>query len=143
MTTRRWMAVIAANSIALWLGITADRVNHDYRKSGRVYHLWERRGVFEPGSLFNSQHPAPFWPRYWRRLFGQTWPGSYACDQCIETHNRYGRLALTIAIPLDNPNLKVLSPDAHHANRALSQYYKEYVPRHWNKHADGEWLRYR
>ena len=94
MTTRRWMVVTAAISIALWLGLTADRVIGD-RQSQRLSHLWERRGTFEPGSVYSSGHPAPFWPRYWRRLFGQPWPGTYVCDPNLEGESKFGRLVAT------------------------------------------------
>jgi hypothetical protein len=97
MTTRRWMSVIAFFALSLWLGLVASRVGTDPRGKW-VFHLWERHGSIEPGSVFNSQHPVPFWPRYWRALLGQPWPDSYVCDEgCTRTWDRVGRIVVTVS----------------------------------------------
>src|SRR5262245_36631105 len=67
MTVRRWMVLLIVVAIVLWLVTTADRVRTDH-SSRWLYHLWERKGSLEPGSKYHSQHQAPFWARYWRRL---------------------------------------------------------------------------
>ncbi len=96
MTTRRWMLVIAFFALSLWLGLAAYRVGTDPRGKW-IYHLWERHGSIEPGSIFNTQHSVPIWPRYWRALLGQPWPGSYICDeQCTKTWERVGRIVVTV-----------------------------------------------
>jgi hypothetical protein len=96
MTTRRWMFAIAFFALSLWLGLVAYRVGTG--PGGKwVFHLWERHGFIEPGSVFNSQHSVPFWPRYWRALLGQPWPGSYVCDEaCTKTWERVGRIVVTV-----------------------------------------------
>jgi hypothetical protein len=142
MTTRRWMSVIFALSIALWLGATAIHVIND-RQGQRLEHLWERHHSPEPGSVYNSGHPAPFWPRYWRRVFGQPWPGTYTSDPSVETESRYGRLVVTIAAPLlgDTPvPVGNLIPKSHPAIQLISEYNDKYLPRHWKKDADGLWF---
>ncbi len=60
MTTRRWMLVIALFALSLWLGLAAYRVGTDPRGKW-IYHLWERHGSIEPGSIFNTQHSVPIW----------------------------------------------------------------------------------
>ena len=145
MTTQRWMAVTAIIAIVLWLSITAYRVKHD-TQTAWIFHFWERYGSITPGSIYNSQHPAPFWPRYWRRLVGQPWPGTYACDPSTEASSKWGRSAVTVTAPLPESGRQPLRspvarlPASHHGNRALSVYFKEYLPRHWKKDADGDWV---
>ena len=96
MTTRRWMLVIACFALSLWLGVVAYRVGTD-GKSKWLYHLWERHGSEDYHSVFNSQHPIPFWPRYWRALLGRPWPGSYVCDEgCRKLWDRVGRIVVTV-----------------------------------------------
>jgi hypothetical protein len=139
MTTRQWMAVTAATAVALWLGIAGYRVKND---SEWIFHLWERFGSIQPGSLYNSQHPAPFWPRYWRKLVGQPWPGSYACDPSTESSGWNGRLAVTLTVPysaLDERPVRGRLSDSHYANRASHEYSKKYLPRHWKKDTNGQW----
>jgi hypothetical protein len=135
------MAVIVALSIAFWLSVTAYRVVSD-RQSQRICHLWERHAIFGPGSVYNSGHPAPFWPRYWRRLFGQPWLGTYACDPSAESYSRFGRLAATVSAPSLGDDLTPVHgriPENHSGNRLIAEYYSKYVPQHWKKDADGIW----
>jgi hypothetical protein len=142
MTTQRWMAVTAATAVALWLGTTAFRVKND-RGSQWISHLWERYGSLQPGSIYNSQHEAPFWPRYWRRLLGQPWPGTYACDPSAESSGRYGRLVVTIAAPSLRNEVRPIKgrlPKSHQGNRAAYEYSRSYIPKHWKKDADGQWV---
>jgi hypothetical protein len=141
MTTRRWMAVTAATSIALWLVIAAHRVKND-SESKWIFHLWERYGSIQPGSVYGSQHRAPFWPRYWRRLFGQPWPGNYACDPRTEYNGRWARIVVTVAAStseVEEGPIRGRPPDSYYANRASHEYSKKYLPQHWIKGANGEW----
>jgi hypothetical protein len=96
MTTRRWMIVVSVVATSMWLGVITSRVRNDPRGQG-LYHLWERHGSEEYHSVFNSQHPSPFWPRYWRTMLGRPWPGSYVCDEgCTKTWDRVGRIVVTV-----------------------------------------------
>jgi hypothetical protein len=140
MTTQRLMAVTAATAVALWLGIAALRVHND-SESKWIYHLWERFGSIQPGSVYNSQHRAPFWPRYWRRLLGQPWPGTYSCDPSTESPGWNGRLAVTVTYSEDEPRpTNGRLPDSHHYNLASREYNNKYLPMHWKKDADGQWV---
>jgi hypothetical protein len=76
LSLRRMMALVALAAVATWLGGAAVRVMDD-RRYGSILHHRHRPGECCGFVLFE---PAPFWPRYWRRLLGQPWPGSYACD---------------------------------------------------------------
>jgi len=96
MTTRRWMLVVSFLALSQWLGVVAYRVGTD-PKGTWLFHLWERHGSIGSGSVFNAQHPVPFWPRYWRALLGRPWPGSYVCDEgCTRTWDRVGRIVVTV-----------------------------------------------
>src|SRR4051812_42672672 len=67
---RTLMIAVAVVAVASYSAITANRVRVDVQ--GRwLYHLWERRGLEGYHRDYGSMHPAPFWPRYWRRLLGR------------------------------------------------------------------------
>ena len=73
--------------VATWLTITAARVVSDPNGDG-MCHLRMRIDTRE---LVTQGHPIQgvFWPRYWRRLLGQPWPGTYVCSPaCRERHER-------------------------------------------------------
>ena len=145
------MALIVFLSGVLWLVVTADHVRND-RETGYLHHVWEREGSLWPGSVSYSQHPAPFWPRYWRRLLHQPWPGSYVCDP-REGYQRFARCAVTKAGPpmpgtgnfrtpsrIDTETLRREFRDWQRRMGLDSAYRKEYVPRHWKKLNDDEWV---
>ena len=125
MTTRRWMLVISVLALSMRLGVAAYRVRTDPRGQW-LYHLWERHGLEEYHATFNSQHPVPFWPRYWRRLLGRPWPGSYVCDEgCTKSWERVGRIVVTV--PYDPVEARRSAPDgrldpSHPVAVALSEY---------------------
>lgn len=86
-TVRRLMVAVAVVGVAAWLTITAVRVAND-PNGGGMRHLRMRIDTRE---LVTQGHPVEgaFWPRYWRRLLGQPWPGSYVCPiACREQHER-------------------------------------------------------
>jgi hypothetical protein len=143
MTTRRWMAVTVASAIALWLSVTAYHVETD-RDGEWIYHLWERFDSIDPGSVYNSQHRAPFWTRYWRKLIGRPWPGNYACDPGGECESRWGRLAVTITAPSAEMTGEVEPkngrfPADRHESIAISSYYNKYILQHWKEDEEGYW----
>lgn len=143
MTTRRWMIVTAGTSIALWLSVTAYRVKTD-GESEWLFHLWERHDSHSPESVFSSSHQAPFWPRYWRRLFGQPWPGTYVCDHSLESESRWGRLATTVTASTAELRGEIKRgngrpPVFDRWSRSRAEYRNEYVPKHWRKSVDGIW----
>jgi hypothetical protein len=74
------MALVVFISIALWMAIPAYLVATD-SQAGFISHLYMRndtRQLFAVGQT----HADTFWPRYFRRLLGQPWPGSYVCVSC-------------------------------------------------------------
>jgi hypothetical protein len=70
------MIAVAAAALFAWLSMTAIRVLNDQAHGGLV-HMQPDENASSGFSFV--WHPAPFWPRYWRRVIGQMWPGSYAC----------------------------------------------------------------
>jgi hypothetical protein len=95
-TVRRMMAAVAVSGLAFYLLLTALRVHTDVRSSW-LYHLWERHAIEGYETVFNAQHPAPFWPRYWWKLLGQPWPGTYVCDEsCARSWEKVGRVVFTV-----------------------------------------------
>jgi hypothetical protein len=97
-TVRGMMVTVGVVAAVLWPIVAAYRVDSD--PSGRwLYHVYERHGLGEYHSTFNSQHPAPFWPRYRRALLGLPWPGDYVCDGCAKMWERVGRIVVTVASP--------------------------------------------
>jgi hypothetical protein len=94
------MASMALWTLFFWLFLTAFRVGHDL-PGQTIHHLWQdhlwQGGASRPpgpgpsalmatGDFVVTTHPltgfAGFWPRYWRRLLGQPWPGSFRCPDC-------------------------------------------------------------
>jgi hypothetical protein len=80
------MIVVAVLAVAAWLSATAVLVARDPHAE-QMSHLRQRR---DTGDLVVQTHviTGTFWPRYWRRLLGQPWPGSYVCPSCRERHER-------------------------------------------------------
>jgi hypothetical protein len=73
-TMRGAMAAVALAAVLSWAWATAERVRED-RAMRYLWHLVLQK----PRGGFVERHQAPFWPRYWRRLLGQSWPGNYKC----------------------------------------------------------------
>lgn len=87
------MVMVAIAGLIFWLGATAFDVYRD-RETYYLFHYYPWMGtdpIHGPQERF-SGHPAPFWPRYWRRLLGLPWPGSYICFQA--EHEKGFRITL-------------------------------------------------
>src|ERR1700710_2323696 len=86
LSTRRTMAMVAVAALALWPAATAVRVSSDPQNQ-YLSHSW--RGYAEtpqgPITCKFTTHPAPYFPRYWRRLVGAPWPGSYVCHDALQS----------------------------------------------------------
>jgi hypothetical protein len=83
----RWMMILVAlATVAAWLLVTADRVRLD-PQAEQMSHL---RLYRDTAKLVVQTHPIQgvFWPRYWRRLLGQPWPGTFVCPSCRERYER-------------------------------------------------------
>jgi hypothetical protein len=80
------MLLVATVAVVTWMSITALAVAHD-SKAKFIYHLRQNR---DTGEVFVDGHLTTdtFWPRYWRRLLGRPWPGSYVCPSCRERQER-------------------------------------------------------
>jgi hypothetical protein len=80
------MIVVAVLAVAAWLSATAVLVARD-PNAEQMSHLRKRR---DTGDLVVQTHSitGTFWPRYWRRLLGRPWPGSYVCPSCRERYER-------------------------------------------------------
>jgi len=89
LTIRLAMVSIAGVAAALWLAVTAIRVRDDPHTAW-LAHACESANGYD---FTVVSHPAPFWPRYWRRLLARPWPGHYDCP-CDHWRNRRG-LAIT------------------------------------------------
>ena len=74
------MVVVAGTAVGMWTIAVVYRVQDDAH-SKCIYHLWVRKDSTEElhRSMRGTVCSAPFWPRYWRTLLGQPWPGSYKC----------------------------------------------------------------
>jgi hypothetical protein len=100
LTVRRLMVVVAIAALPAWLAIGAIRVVSDPEGS-TLHHFWIWRAVeYAPPHLAHmSECRAPFWPRYWRSILGEPWPGTYRCP-CGEsgpiTEVPVGRLTLVM-----------------------------------------------
>jgi hypothetical protein len=108
MTTRRWMVVVLAVAVVLWLGIAAVRT---YREGVGAYHrhapsdgiggtpgtsqLLGSVHISSPGSAKTTgrrgpglvvfergtiYHRTPFLSRYWRHLLGRQGADGYVCS---------------------------------------------------------------
>jgi hypothetical protein len=78
MTTRKLMKTILKIAIILWGDITL------YRSWGLKTHIRPDQTI--PGAFLydDGQGPTycerrPFFPKFWRKLLGLPWPGSYTC----------------------------------------------------------------
>jgi hypothetical protein len=78
-TTRRWLAVIASLALGMWIS----------RALGSTLplrpHLLPSPTI--PGAFEYSDCPyRPFWPKFWRILLGQPWPGNFVCPYHPKSH---------------------------------------------------------
>jgi hypothetical protein len=78
MTTRKLMKTILKIAIILWVDITL------YRSWGLKTHIRPDQTI--PGAFLydDGRGPTycerrPFFPKFWRKLFGLPWPGGYTC----------------------------------------------------------------
>lgn len=99
------MLGVAAAALVVWLGLALYRVTTD-RTGGGLYHVWEHPVSGRYHSISLSSHPAPFWPRYWRKLLGQPWPGTYVCAKHrspLPNGPRAGKIVVTVPGDLSRP----------------------------------------
>jgi hypothetical protein len=83
------MAVVAGAAVGLWMIAVVYRVQAATHKED-LFHLWVRKDLLMPKdrpeglrrSFLGTTCCSPFWPRYWRKLLGQPWPGTYRCSCC-------------------------------------------------------------
>jgi hypothetical protein len=120
LTVRRMMAGVAIVVLSTWLSTTAVRVRNDQAHGGLLHMQADDNA--SSGFSFVWHH-APFWPRYWRRVIGQAWPGSYTCP-CEAWTDRPNR-AVTVVGPwyrelggrLNSPGLNSAENEALEALR--------------------------
>jgi hypothetical protein len=99
------MLAVAAAGLTTHSALTAYRVHVDPR-SQFLFHLWEFPGAGTKSYDIVTQHAAPFWPRYRRKLLNQSWPGTYACGEgCTTNMGPSGQVAVTV--PMMDPSLDV------------------------------------
>ena len=80
MTMRLWMVAVVGAAVMTWIAVTAYRIEHDVQHSW-LHHHWAVKalpGISYPPSI-GTFCQSPFWPRYWRTLLGQPWPGTWKC----------------------------------------------------------------
>jgi hypothetical protein len=87
------MIVVAVIAVAAWLSATAVLVARD-PNAEQMSHLRQRR---DTGELVVQTHliTGTFCARYWRRLLGRPWPGTYVCPSCRERYKRRDGRPLT------------------------------------------------
>jgi hypothetical protein len=94
-TVRRMMALTSVAGLGLWIGLACYRELVEQDRSW-LYHV----AVNDQGASLAYQHAVPFWPRYWRRLIGRPWPGTYVCPaRCGERFDPSAVPYLTVAVP--------------------------------------------
>jgi hypothetical protein len=74
ISIRQLLAFVTVIAVILWLGIPAIEV---YRY--KEYHVHQGTGSTKGSVVAQGGIPAPFWPRYWKRLAGRPW-WRQACD---------------------------------------------------------------
>jgi hypothetical protein len=94
MTTRQMMIWTLVVGLGLWTGSACYRELTEPSRSW-LYHMTKGR----LNTLTVDQHPAPFWPRYWRRLLGRPWPDTYVCPDGCKMGRYAGRYVRTVAVP--------------------------------------------
>lgn len=96
MTIRGLILTIAAIAVALWITFTALDVAFSPRDC-RLFHAYEvRSNSLSEETIGFVQHPAPFWPTYWRKLLNQTWPAYYECTCEESLEYRESQWAMTV-----------------------------------------------
>lgn len=89
-TLRSAMVLVACAGVAGWLLLAAERVRTE-PGSGTVCHLGRYRDNGEPFAYGHGSSPRVFWSKYWRKVLGRPWPGSFACPCKSEFERDFGR----------------------------------------------------
>jgi hypothetical protein len=75
LSIRTLMAFVLVAGVAVWLSMSAYEVY-----SAKDVHMHTFVDTSEPPSLAGWNRPAPFWPRYARRLLGRPWRRQPLCE---------------------------------------------------------------
>jgi hypothetical protein len=75
LSIRTLMACVRVAGVAVWLSLSAYEVY-----STKDVHIHTFVETSEPPSLAGWNRPAPFWPRYARRLLGRPWRRQPLCE---------------------------------------------------------------
>jgi hypothetical protein len=75
LSVRALMALVLLAGLVLWLTISALEVY-----SAKDFHMHTFVNSGPPPSFAGWNRPAPFWPRYARRLFGRPWRHQPLCE---------------------------------------------------------------
>jgi hypothetical protein len=75
LSIRTLMACVLVAGVAVWLSLSAYEVY-----SAKDVHMHTFVETSEPPSLAGWNRPAPFWPRYARRLLGHPWRRQPLCE---------------------------------------------------------------
>ncbi len=89
ISIRQIMAIILLIAVMLRLGIPAFEVF-----TTKEYHVHQGVGPTKGSAVAQSGIPAPFWPRYWKRLMGQHWR-KQACNIRVGFEQEHCELPVT------------------------------------------------
>ncbi len=107
ISIRRMMIVVAFVAVAARLATLADHVRHDL-ECRWIFHDWER--IDNTSSHAVTTCTPPFWPQYWRKAMGLSWPGTFRCD-CPEIQE----------IPIEIRTGRVLIPHRYLGSRPVTR----------------------
>jgi hypothetical protein len=75
LSIRTLIAVVLVAGVVVWLSVSAYEVY-----SAKDVHMHTYVDTGEPPRLAGWNRPAPFWPRYARRLLGRSWRRQPLCE---------------------------------------------------------------
>jgi hypothetical protein len=87
---RTLMIAVAGAGLVFWLILAADQIRREPNAS-TLCHLGR---FLDNGESFTYGHASSrwiFWSKYWRKVLGQPWPGSFACPCKAELEKTFGR----------------------------------------------------
>jgi hypothetical protein len=115
------MALVAGVGVITWLLIAADQIRRE-PGSSTLCHLRRYSDNGEPFAYGHASTPWISWSKYWRKVLGLPWPGTFVCPCKEEFERGKGRKTVDLATSNDmNEMHDLLFPMLEEYDRELKR----------------------
>jgi hypothetical protein len=99
-TVRRMMIIVALCAVVAWLLLAAIQIERE-PNSQTLCHLRRFTDNGERIAFGHGSTAWTFWSKYWRRVLGLPWPGSFVCPCKAEFEKKSQRSTVDLATSND------------------------------------------